>query len=46
MALKDLIITRDEREAMEIVAPVWHQLWPQDAKALMERIVAALKARG
>ncbi len=44
MALKDLVIDRDERKAMEIVKPVWHQLWPRDAQNLMNEIVTALRA--
>lgn len=45
MALKNLIIDRDERTAMDLVRPIWHELWPHQAAALYDGIVAALRAK-
>lgn len=44
MALKDLVVDNAEREAMRLVEPHAHQLWPRDAKQLTDNIASSLRA--
>lgn len=44
MALKDLVIDRHERRAMEIVAPFAHELWPMSVDSLTADIAQSLRA--
>lgn len=44
MALKDLVVDNAEREAMRLVEPYAHQLWPRDAKQLTDNIASSLRA--
>ena len=44
MALKDLIITRNERIALDIVRPVWDDLSSWQLEKLMADIIAVIQA--
>ncbi len=43
MALKDLVIDNAEREAMRLVEPYAHQLWPRDVRQLTDNIANSLR---